>query len=226
MSNPVPFDEDHAARYDDQFRELMPLRDALHLVTRLALCELPPEARILSVGAGTGAEILALAPRFPGWRFTAVDTSAPMLERCRERIEAAGLASRCALHHGQLRDLPDDAPFDGATTILVSQFVVDPEARRRFFADIARRLRPGGLMVAADLCADSLDGELAELWTRAWRLSGATGEQLEGMKRAIGSLFSVVPARELEALIRSAGFDAPTRCFQTLFIHGWLAQRS
>ncbi|WP_232288441.1 class I SAM-dependent methyltransferase [Anaeromyxobacter sp. K] len=61
------------------------MRDALHLVTRLALGELPAQARILCVGAGTGAELLSLAAAFPGWRFTAVDPSEPMLRRCRAR---------------------------------------------------------------------------------------------------------------------------------------------
>ncbi|EDM75767.1 Methyltransferase type 11 [Plesiocystis pacifica SIR-1] len=227
MSAPRLFDEGHAARYDDQFRELTPLRDALHLVTQLALTRLPAEARVLSVGAGTGAELLALAPAFPGWRFTAVDTSAPMLARCRERVEAAGFGDRCSFHHGPLQSLPEAGaePFDGATMILVSQFLVDRERRRQLFADIASRLRPGAPLVVADLCADALDGELADLWKQAWRLSGASEAQLEQMTQMFGARLSVLPPRELEDLIASANFDAPTRCFQTLFIHGWVARR-
>ena len=73
------FDEEHAARYDERFARLAPMRDALHFIAAMALHDLPAEARVICVGAGTGAELLALAARFPSWRFMAVDPSAPML---------------------------------------------------------------------------------------------------------------------------------------------------
>ena len=43
----------------------MAIKDALHLLTGTVLSELPPKAKILCVGAGTGAEILYLAQKFP-----------------------------------------------------------------------------------------------------------------------------------------------------------------
>jgi tRNA (cmo5U34)-methyltransferase len=226
MATPTPFDEAHAARYDDQFRPLAPLRDALHLVTQLALNHAPKDARVLCVGAGTGAEVLQLAPVFPGWRFVAVDTSGPMLERCRARLVEAGLESRCVLHEGTIDSLPAElGPFDAATAVLVSQFLVDPAQRRRFFQSIAERLRPGAPLLFADLAADSLEGELMELWRRAWRHAGASSEAIENMAASIGSSVAIVAPGEVEALVAAGGFDAPVRVFQTLCIHGWLARR-
>jgi tRNA (cmo5U34)-methyltransferase len=60
------FDESHAAAYDERFAKLAPMQDALHLVTQLALAELPADARVLCVGAGTGAELVHLAGALPG----------------------------------------------------------------------------------------------------------------------------------------------------------------
>jgi tRNA (cmo5U34)-methyltransferase len=222
-----PFDEAHAARYDAQFRPLAPLRDALHLVTQFALSEVPERAQILCVGAGTGAEILELAPLFPGWRFTAVDTSGPMLERCRARLVEAGLDSRCVLHEGTLDTLPDpdEGLFDAATAVLVSHFLVDPAERRRFFQSIADRLRPAAPLLFADLAADSLGGELMELWKQAWRYAGASGEDVENMTASVGETVAIATPGEVEALVAASGFDDPVRVFQTVFIHGWLARR-
>lgn len=222
----TPFDETHAASYDQRFAKLAPFRDALHLVTRLALDGLPAKARILCVGAGTGAELLYLAEAFPGWRFTAVDPSAPMLERCRARMEAAGIASRCELHEGTVESLPKSEAFDGATALLVSQFLVEPDARRGFFAAIAARLRPGAPLMVADLAAPAASDGLLSLWKRAWRFADVPAEQVERIPESFGREVAVLPPPDVAALIGAGGFEAPMPCFQTVLIHGWTARRS
>lgn len=99
MQLPEPafaFGEAHAAAYDQRFAKLAPMRDALHLLIGAVLADLPADARILSVGAGTGHELIYLARKFPQWRFAVVEPSAPMLEICRQE-------SRGVWHHGALR---------------------------------------------------------------------------------------------------------------------------
>jgi hypothetical protein len=55
----VVFDEERAGTYDERFAKLAPLRDTLHLLTRLILADLPVNARILLYST-----ILCLSP-FP-----------------------------------------------------------------------------------------------------------------------------------------------------------------
>jgi hypothetical protein len=73
------FDQAHAAIYDQRFAELAAMRDALHLLTSAVFADLTADARILCVGAGTAAELIYLAQKFPQWRFTAVEPSSPDL---------------------------------------------------------------------------------------------------------------------------------------------------
>ncbi|MEZ4369631.1 MAG: class I SAM-dependent methyltransferase [Polyangiaceae bacterium] len=219
------FDESAAAAYDDRFKKLAVFRDALQLVTRLALTELSDTARVLCVGAGTGLELLYLAEAFPTWQFVAVEPSEPMLKHAIARCDAAGISSRCSFHHGTTDTLEDQGPFDGATALLVSQFLVDPEARTSFFRDIAQRLKPGAPLVSADL-AHPVAGELTELWRRAWIYNDTTAENVERMLQSIGQHVAVAPPEVVEAHLTAAGFSAPTRCFQTLWIHGWVSRRS
>jgi tRNA (cmo5U34)-methyltransferase len=227
MSSAQIFDEAHAAHYyDEHFAKLAALRDALHLVTQLALRPLPAQARILVVGAGTGAEILHLAAAFPDWRFTAVDPSGPMLERCRRNVEDAGFTARCQFHQGELDTLgAQDSHFDGATAQLVSQFLVARDARIGFFRAIAERLRPGAPLVVADLAAPALSGELADLWREAWLHAGRTTDEVEGMFKALGNWVAVLPPDDVAELIAAGGFAPPVRCFQAVLIHGWLTRR-
>jgi tRNA (cmo5U34)-methyltransferase len=228
-SSPVVFDEQQAAAYDERFARLAPLRDSLHLLAGLVLESLPADAHVLCVGAGTGLELLAFAQRFPQWRFTAVEPSGPMLAICRRRAEANGIAARCAFHHGFLHELPEVAAFDAATALLVSQFLPERDRRVQFFRDMARRLRPEGWMIAADLSAGELPEQYAslmELHCRMMRFSGVPEEKLEAMRAVYGREVAVLPCREVEAIIRDGGFHAPMVFVQHLLIHGWYARKA
>ena len=89
-----------AAGYDSQWAKTAAINDCLYLLLNALLTDLPADARILCVGAGTGAEMAYLASRNPAWRFTAVEPSGPMLDVCRQRAAKDGFAARCYFHEG------------------------------------------------------------------------------------------------------------------------------
>lgn len=219
------FDQ-HAATYDQTWQALAPLREAMQLVLDNVFAPLPENASVLCVGAGTGAEILYLAARHPGWRFTAVEPSGPMLDVFRRKAEALGITARCVFHEGYLDSLPDTAPFDGATSILVSQFVTDPVERRAFFRGIAQRLRPGGYLASADLaCEMTSDAgrRLLDVW---FELMSVSPEARERAKGIYGTQVAVMPPEEVSDLIGEGGFDVPVRFFQSGLIHAWFARQA
>lgn len=224
------FGPDQAAVYDQQYAKMAPLRDALHLLMEAILCDLPPNARILCVGAGTGAEIIRLAQRFPGWHFMAVDPSGPMLNICRQRIEELGFSSRCAFHEGYLDSLPGaEASFDAATSILVSHFILSEDERQALFRGVSDRLRPGGLLVNADLAGDlsipSYDS-LLEVWMRVMSAAEITAEKREAIRAAYGKAVAFLAPDKQASLIQSAGFEPPVQFLQTGLIHAWYASKA
>ena len=228
QEQPVVFDKERASSYDTQYAKLAPLSDALRLLTRLVLSDLPADARILCVGVGTGSEILYLAGEFPGWRFTAVEPAAPMLAICRQRTEDAGIADRCTFHEGYLGTLPASPPFDAATAILVSHFIVDSDEQRGFYREIAALLCPGGVLVSAALVADPsppASPPLLDVWMQMQEYAGISAEALDAMRGAYGRTFAAQLPREVEAIIKAGGFCAPVLFLQTLLIHGWYARR-
>jgi tRNA (cmo5U34)-methyltransferase len=225
--NPNDFGSKNAALYDERWRPLAPMRDSLHLQSSLILQSLPADARILCVGAGTGAEVVALARQFAGWRFLALDISEPMLAICRERVAEEGIAHRCAFHVGYLHDLPQCAPFDAATSILVSHFIVERAQRTAFFRELANRLCAGGFLITADLCvaATGTHQNLLGVWQQMMRHAGGSNEQIEAMLASYGNEVSLLNISEMEALLVEAGFSAPVHFSQSLLIHAWYAQR-
>lgn len=226
--SPTHFDDDRAASYDERFDRISAIVGALHLLTKFWLGDLPSNARILCVGAGTGAELFPLAEEFPGWSFTLVDPAGAMLAQCRRKAEAAGIVNRCTFHEGYLDSLRADAPFHGATSILVSHFVLERESRVRFFREISDRLLPGAPLVSADLCSDTESPEFATLltaWVKMLQYSGQADKTVESFVDALRSGVAVVPPAEMTTIIRAGGFQESTLFYQGLLIHGFISKR-
>ena len=232
MKNQSPvvfFDKEHAERYDERFAKLAPMRDALYFLIGNVFAELRADARILCVGAGTGLEAIYLAAKFPNWHFTLVEPSAPMLDVCRRRTEEAGIASRCVYHEGYLDSLPETEPFDAATSLLVSHFILSKEARTTFFREIAERLLPGGFLVNADLASDTSAetfSRLFEFWFRLMKGADISPEEVEKFRIAYQKDVAILPPQEVGNIIATGGFTSPVLFHQTGLIHGWYSQRS
>ena len=217
------FSEDLARRYDERNSKLAPIADSLHFLMRLVLEDLPARARILSVGAGTGADILSLAQEFPEWTFVAVEPSLSMLDVCRERTHSAGVADRCEFVHGLVDDVPATPEFDAAVALLVAHFVRH-DARPDFFEDIAARLRVGGILINAEISFDLESKQFPSMlrnWQTVQRLMGGTPESLQALPKQLREVLTVLPPDETESLLRASGIESPLRFFQAFMITAW-----
>lgn len=223
------FDEKTAAAYDQRWTVFSAMQTSLYQAMRQILAELPDNARILTVGAGTGSELIALAEQFPKWQFTAVEPSSAMLAVCRQRIAERGFAARCTFHAGFLDALPAAEPFDAATCLFVSQFLMQPGERSRFFNQIAVRLRPAALLISGDLSADTSSAayeSLLKVWMRMVKSPHVTREEIEGMRQSHNSMVAVLPPAEVAAIIEAGGFELPVLFFQYLLMHAWFTKRA
>jgi ubiquinone/menaquinone biosynthesis C-methylase UbiE len=105
---------------------------------------LAPDLTVGDLGCGSGQTSAALAPFVR--EVIAIDESSAMLAAARKRI---GHLDNVDLRGGRLEDLPlDDATLDVAVLSLVLHFVVDPAA---VFAEAARVVRPGGVVLVVDM---------------------------------------------------------------------------
>ncbi|KVQ51833.1 SAM-dependent methyltransferase [Burkholderia territorii] len=224
------FDPARAHEYAEQSRIALAGYDACH---ELAACMLAsaiaaPDARLLVVGAGgTGQEICVPAALEPGWQFTAVDPSAPMLALARANVEAAGFAARAQFVEAGVDALPDEPAFDGATLIGVLHHVPGDAAKAALLDAIARRVKPGApLVIAGNHRRYAEHPRLLDAWQQRWRMKGATPDAVRAQLAKI--LQGADPPADEEAvfaLLRDAGFDAPLRFFSSLFWGAWIAVR-
>jgi len=121
-----------------------------------------PGLRVLDVGTGTG--ILAIELARLGLGVVAVDHSSPMLDAARAKIEQAGVES-VELRRGDAGALPlEDAEVDAALAHMVLHYLPSPAVAVR---EMARCVKPGGVVVVVDFVAHDLEWMRQELGV-AW----------------------------------------------------------
>jgi arsenite methyltransferase len=111
--------------------------------------DIPVGATVLDLGCGAGLDSLIAATRVgPGGRVIGVDFSQSMLARARASAAAAGL-DNVEFHQADAENLfLGDACID--VTLVNGIFNLNP-ARDLIFGELARVMRPGGGVYAAEL---------------------------------------------------------------------------
>lgn len=107
---------------------------------------LPSGWKVADVGCGTGYLLVNLARQFG--EVIAVDASEGMLERARQRVDAAGL-SNVTFRTGRLESLPlESGEVDAAIASLVLHHTLEPQSAVR---ELVRVVRPGGRVLVVEI---------------------------------------------------------------------------
>lgn len=167
----------------------------LEVVERLSL---NGDEAVLDAGCGSGRVTAELARRLPCGRLLAVDGSAAMIAKARER-----LGERVSYLVADLSELAVDEPVDLVFSTATFHWVVDHD---RLFARLRAALREGGRLVAQ--CGGQ--GNVAE-YTKAIAAAAARpqfGRHFEGMT----GMWNFAGPEETEVRLRTAGFEE-VRCW-------------
>jgi SAM-dependent methyltransferase len=130
----------------------------------------PAGATVLDVPCGSGVALRGLRPG-QGVRFLALDISDAMLARTRAAARRLGVADQVETVLGDVADLPlTDGEVDLVVTFTGLHCFPDPRAA---VAELARVLRPGGVLTGSALLEDT--GLRYEPVRRAGRLAHLLG---------------------------------------------------
>jgi ubiquinone/menaquinone biosynthesis C-methylase UbiE len=106
----------------------------------------PPDAVILDAGCGSCAKSVLLAAR--GFQVVGMDFSADALALAGETMRRHGVEQRITLREGDLLNMPfEDGQFSYAISWGVLMHVPDVQ---RALAELARVLKPGGVLVTSE----------------------------------------------------------------------------
>ncbi|HLI78304.1 MAG TPA: class I SAM-dependent methyltransferase [Acidobacteriaceae bacterium] len=176
-------------------------RGAEQFVHRLAL---PAGTRVLDVACGTGNLAIPLAQS--GCQVTGVDIASNLLVQARERAAAEGLD--VTFDEGDAEALPYEAgSFDAVVSMFGAMFAPRPET---VASELARVLRPGGLLAMANWNPDSFSGEMFRVNARhVPPPPGLPSPVLWGDERTV-RLRLADGFRDVETRLIPVDFDLPT----------------
>ncbi len=213
------FDDAHARSYAEGPPRQVPGFTGLHRMTSMLLAErVPPDGRVLALGAGGGLELKALADDHAGWTFDGVDPSAGMLRTAELIVEPH--SSRIRLHQGYIDDAPE-GPFHGAACLLTLHFV-PRDQRIATLRGIHRRLVPGAPFAVAHISFPQTEPERSLWISRHVAFGGTAPANAERAREAIATRLSILSPEEDEAMLREAGFSDTSLFYAGLSFRGWI----
>ena len=116
-----------------------------------------PDDKVLIVGGGGGREIDLLAARGMAPDLTIVEPSGDNLADAKQTAKGAKYPGHVTYVESGIEDLVLDQAFNAATILFVLHEVNEPEREERMLRAVRSRLKPGGILLLADICFD--DGE-------------------------------------------------------------------
>lgn len=164
-----------------------------------ALAELHPGEVVLDLGSGGGIDVLLSARRVgPAGRVYGLDMTDDMLALARENARRAGV-SNVEFLRGRIEEIP--LP-DRSVDVIISNCVINLSGdKQRVVEEAFRVLKPGGRFAVSDVV---VQGELP-------------AEVKRSMELWIGCVAGALSDAEFVALLRGAGFEAPTIEFTRVY---------
>lgn len=154
-------------------------------------------AHVVDLGCGVGASLAYLAHRLP-IRGTGVTVSPVQARLAADRLREAGVSDRVVVREGDFTSLPADIEA-ADLAFAIESFVHAPDPAR-FFAECARLVRPGGLLIVCDDVRRPGGGaeadRVVDAFREGWHVNTlATADELRALAAAAG--FTHVSTQDL-----------------------------
>lgn len=215
------FEKERAAGYN-QFVETWIPNYTYFLDCLPQLLEATERKDLLVVGCGTGNEIERFVKAPSHWAITGVDPSPEMIAQAKVKLQDY---TEVQLVEGLLSMLNTEKTFSAATLLLVLHFLEDNGDKLNLLRDIADRLESGAPLVLLDITGTAKQMEQNLHILRLLLPAGLDKTEINKRMNRIQNELHAVSEERLAILLYEAGFEEPTRFFQSAIYMGWLTKK-
>jgi phosphoethanolamine N-methyltransferase len=135
--------------------------------------------RLMDIGCGLGGADVVLAGTLKAGHVVGIDIEEPLVRRARQIVSESGLEKAIEIRLVEPGPLPFDA---GSFDIVFSKdSIIHIPDKPKFYIDVLRVLRPGGVFVGSDWLTGRSDGGRSEAMQKWINIAGLTFD-LENLK--------------------------------------------
>ena len=224
------FDEDVESVFDDMLERSIPAYGEMRrLVYEVGHRFVGRGGHVVDLGSSRGGALAPLVAKFgDSARYTAVETSAPMLEAIRDRFEPEIADGTMEILDLDLRSGYPDVRATLTMSVLTLQFV-PIDHRHRVVQDIFDHTAPGGAFVLVEKLiggSSNFNHLFADVYRGHKRASGYSDEAIDRKRLSLEGVLVPITAAWNEDLLRRAGF-AEVECFwRWANFAGWIAVKA
>lgn len=212
------FDENVAEVFPDMIQRSIPgYSNILTAIGMLAERFVTADSLVYDLGCSRGAATLAARRNIhqPNVKIIGVDNSQPMVERCRQHINAYQSAIPVEILCDDIRQME----IKNASMVILNftlQFL-PPEDRAAFLAKIYQGLNPNGLLVLSEkfrFADDKMDQVLIDLHHQFKRANGYSELEVSQKRAALENVMRIDTVETHKVRLKNVGFSHVELWFQ------------
>jgi tRNA (cmo5U34)-methyltransferase len=216
-----------AGVFDDMVNRSVPYYEEMQrMIAELASNHFQEGANIYDLGCSTGTTMIHMDPFIPEHiQFVGVDDSPSMLEKCKNKLEAAGFKRPVKLEVADLNVKVDIANAGVVVLCLTLQFV-RPINREKLIKTIHAGMNPGGAVIIMEkiLAEDSsFNRDFIKYYYDMKRRNNYSEMEISQKREALENVLIPYKLSENITLLREAGFSHVEVFFKWYNFAGFIA---
>jgi tRNA (cmo5U34)-methyltransferase len=184
---------------------------------------------IYDLGCSTGATLIMMDQTVPQHiKFVGIDDSAPMLDKCRTKLEEMGMKRPFSLEVADLNT--GVVPMEDASVVILCltlQFV-RPIAREKLLRNIHEQLRPGGVLIVIEkILAEETDfnRDFIKYYYNHKRRNNYSEMEISQKREALENVLIPYKLSENITLLKEVGFRTVEVFFKWYNFSGFIAKK-
>lgn len=173
-----------ASKYDINRKKLIPCFDALYSISVSLVRKTSPSLDVLDLGAGTGLLTSFLLEKYDDANVTLIDMASEMMDVARGRFKDKKNIKYIIRDYADY-DFKDT--FDAVISAMSIHHLSHAD-KRRLFANIYNRLKPGGVFVNAEQVlgsTDAIESYYKKEWENSIRQTGLPEKDIAAWKERL-----------------------------------------
>ena len=224
------FNNKVAGVFDDMVTRSVPFYvEMQRMMSELVADHCGEDGVIYDLGCSTGATMIMMDQTVPEQiKFVGIDDSAPMLEKCRNKLEEVGMKRPFSLEVADLNT--GIVPMKDATVVILCltlQFV-RPIAREKLLRNIFEQLRPGGVLIVIEkILAEETDfnRDFIKYYYNHKRRNNYSEMEISQKREALENVLIPYKLSENITLLKEVGFRTVEVFFKWYNFSGFIAKK-